>query len=289
MHVKISHRFVYTYTKPVQLGPHRLCLMPRSIGFQKLIQHKISFNPEPCHQFELIAAGGDQILRARFVGSTDRFEIISEAELITSSPPLLSLCLDEQEPRLPYPIGRLNADLLSNLQGWLPNGQHDPAAIALAQEAIIGSDQHCLTFLQQLLEMIQERVNYTQRHHGPPWPAGRTLRERVGSCRDLAVLMIECCRCIGLPARFVSGYHLVEPKPDRYDLHAWAEVYLPGTGWRGFDPSGAGAVDERYVALASSSNPELTAAVSGSFSGPPGVVSEFSWQIEAAELSLNQQ
>ena len=289
MHVKISHRFVYTYTKPVQLGPHRLCLMPRSIGFQKLIQHKISFNPEPCHQFELIAAGGDQILRARFVGSTDRFEIISEAELITSPPPLLSLCLDEQEPRLPYPIGRLNADLLSNLQGWLPNGQHDPAAIALAQEAIIGSDQHCLTFLQQLLEMIQERVNYTQRHHGPPWPAGRTLRERVGSCRDLAVLMIECCRCIGLPARFVSGYHLVEPKPDRYDLHAWAEVYLPGTGWRGFDPSGAGAVDERYVALASSSNPELTAAVSGSFSGPPGVVSEFSWQIEAAELSLNQQ
>ena len=289
MHVKISHRFVYSYSKPVQLGPHRLCLMPRSIGFQKLIQHKIGFNPEPCHQFELIAAGGDQILRARFVGSTDRFEIISEAELITSPPPLLSLCLDEQEPRLPYPIGRLNADLLSNLQGWLPNGQHDPAAIALAQEAIIGSDQHCLTFLQQLLEMIQERVNYTQRHHGPPWPAGRTLRERVGSCRDLAVLMIECCRCIGLPARFVSGYHLVEPKPDRYDLHAWAEVYLPGAGWRGFDPSGIGAVDERYIPLASSSNPELTAAVSGSFSGPPGVVSEFSWQIEAAELSLNQQ
>ena len=288
MHVKISHRFVYTYTKPVQLGPHRRCLMPRSIGFQKLIQHKISFNPEPCHQFELIAAGGDQILRARFVGSTDRFEIISEAELITSPPPLLSLCLDEQEPRLPYPIGRLNADLLSNLQGWLPNGQHDPAAVALAQEAIIGSNQHCLTFLQQLLEMIQERVNYTQRHHGPPWPAGRTLRERVGSCRDLAVLMIECCRCIGLPARFVSGYHLVEPKPDRYDLHAWAEVYLPGAGWRGFDPSGIGAVDERYIPLASSSNPELTAAVSGSFSGPPGVVSEFSWQIEAAELSLKQ-
>jgi transglutaminase-like putative cysteine protease len=262
--------------------------MPRSIGFQKLIQHKISFNPEPCHQFELLAAGGDQILRARFVGSTDRFEIISEAELITSPPPLLSLCLDEQEPRLPYPIGRLNADLLSNLQGWLPNGQHDPAAVALAQEAIIGSDQHCLTFLQQLLEMIQERVNYTQRHHGPPWPAGRTLRERVGSCRDLAVLMIECCRCIGLPARFVSGYHLVEPKPNRYDLHAWAEVYLPGAGWRGFDPSGIGAVDERYIPLASSSNPELTAAVSGSFSGPPGVVSEFSWQIEAAELSLKQ-
>ena len=171
-----------------------------------------------------------------------------------------------------------------HLQGWLPNGQHDPLAIALAQEALIGSDNHCLRFLQQLIEIIQERVSYTQRNHGPAWSAGRTLRERVGSCRDLAVVMIECCRCIGLPARFVSGYHLAIPKPDRYDLHAWAEVYLPGAGWRGFDPSGQGAIDERYVPLVSSSKPELTAAIYGSFSGPANTQSELSWSIEATEL-----
>jgi transglutaminase-like putative cysteine protease len=87
---------------------------------------------------------------------------------------------------------------------------------------------------------------------GPAWPAGRTLKERVGSCRDLAMLMVESCRCVGLPARFVSGYHLVDPKPERYDLHAWAEVYLPGAGWRGFDPSGMGVIDDRYIPLATS-------------------------------------
>jgi transglutaminase-like putative cysteine protease len=119
---------------------------------------------------------------------------------------------------------------------------------------------------------------------GPAWPAGRTLKERVGSCRDLAMLMIECCRSVGLPARFVSGYHLVEPKPERYDLHAWTEVYLQGAGWRGFDPSGKGAVDDRYIPVASSSKSDLTAAVSGSFSGPPGVKSELDWQIEAEIL-----
>jgi transglutaminase-like putative cysteine protease len=128
-------------------------------------------------------------------------------------------------------------------------------------------------------------VKYTQRHVGPAWPAGRTLKERVGSCRDLAMLMIESCRSLGLPARFVSGYHLVDPAPERYDLHAWAEVYLQGAGWRGFDPSGKGAVDDRYIPVATSSRSDLTAAVSGTFSGPPGVESKLDWSISAEILS----
>jgi len=210
--------------------------------------------------------------------------VTATSEVETFTPPLIEACLDEEMAQLPVAIGRLNPDLLSNLQGWLPNGQHDAAAVDVAQEALMGSDGRSLTFLQQLVEIIQDRVKYTQRHVGPAWPAGRTLKERVGSCRDLAMLMIECCRSVGLPARFVSGYHLVEPKPERYDLHAWTEVYLQGAGWRGFDPSGKGAVDDRYIPVASSSKSDLTAAVSGSFSGPPGVKSELDWQIEAEIL-----
>ena len=94
------------------------------------------------------------------------------------------------------------------------------------------------------------------------------------------MLMVACCRVVGLPARFVSGYQLQQPPPKEYDLHAWAEVYLPGAGWRGFDPSAGKEVTERYVVLATSSKPELTAAVSGSFSGPPGTASELNWQIQ---------
>ena len=148
----------------------------------------------------------------------------------------------------------------------------------------MGSNQSALLFLPQLVEIIQDRVKYTQRHVGPAWPAGRTLKERVGSCRDLAMLMIETCRCVGLPARFVSGYHLVEPKPKLYDLHAWAEIYLPGAGWRGFDPSGKGEIDDRYIVLATSSKPALTAAVNGSFSSPDPVESVMNWRIEAEIL-----
>ena len=285
MRARLIHRFDYRYTKPVLLGPHRFCLRPRPHGFQRLIDFRLEVSPDPSQLYELMAAGGDTITRARFLGETDRLTVIATSEVETFSPPLLEACLDEQMAQLPVQIGKLNPDLLSNLQGWLPNGQHDGAAVDVAQEALMGSDGRSLNFLQQLVEVIQDRVKYTQRHVGPAWPAGRTLKERVGSCRDLAMLMIECCRSVGLPARFVSGYHLVEPKPERYDLHAWTEVYLQGAGWRGFDASGKGAVDERYIPIATSSKSDLTAAITGSFSGPPGVENTFEWSIEAEVLS----
>tara|TARA_B100000459_G_C8405030_1_gene126384 strand:- start:108 stop:449 length:342 start_codon:yes stop_codon:yes gene_type:complete len=97
------------------------------------------------------------------------------------------------------------------------------------------------------------------------------------------MLMVVCCRVVGLPARFVSGYQLQQPAPEQYDLHAWAEIYLPGAGWRGFDPSAGGEINERYVVLATSSKPELTAAVSGSFTGPPGTSSDLNWSIGVNE------
>ncbi|QVV67201.1 transglutaminase family protein [Synechococcus sp. LA31] len=285
MRARLIHRFDYRYSKPVLLGPHRFCLRPRPHGFQRLIDYSLEISPDPSQLYELMAAGGDTITRARFLGESDHLTVVATSEVETFTPPLLEACLDEQMAQLPVQIGKLNPDLLSNLQGWLPNGQHDAAAVDLAQEALMGSDGRSLNFLQQLVEVIQDRVKYTQRHVGPAWPAGRTLKERVGSCRDLAMLMIECCRSVGLPARFVSGYHLVEPKPERYDLHAWAEVYLQGAGWRGFDPSGQGAVNDRYLPVATSSRSDLTAAVSGTFSGPPGVGSELEWEISAEILS----
>ena len=285
MRARILHTLSYRYSAPVLLGPHRFCLQPRGHGFQRLLSFRCLITPEPAQLYALVAASGDEILRARFEGSCETFEVQAISEVETLPAPPLETCLAEREPQLPYPVGHLNGDLMGALEGWLPNGQHDPAAVDLAQEALMGSNQRALFFLNQLVEIIQDRVKYTQRHVGPAWPAGRTLKERVGSCRDLAMLMIETCRCVGLPARFVSGYHLVEPKPKLYDLHAWAEVYLPGAGWRGFDPSGSGRIDDRYIVLATSSKATLTAAVNGTFSGPEMVESELAWRIEPEILA----
>ena len=287
MRARILHRLTYQYAAAVSLGEHRLCLKPRAQGFQTLIEHQLSVTPEPHQRRELLAASGDEIQRLLFLGRTDQLHFEACSLVETRPAPALEACFNGLEPPLPYPRGQLNVDLQGALESWLPNGQHEPSVIDLTQEALMGSNQQTLAFLKQLMALIQERVKYTQRHVGPAWPAGRTLRERIGSCRDLAMLMVACCRVVGLPARFVSGYQLLEPAPDQYDLHAWAEIYLPGAGWRGFDPSAGGEVTPRYVVLATSSKPELTAAVSGSFSGPPGTPSELSWSISVEESMVS--
>ena len=257
MRAFIVHRLTYLYDAPVSLGEHRLCLKPRGQGFQTLLEHQLNVLPTPHQSRELLSASGDEIQRLTFLGSTEQLCFEARSSVQTRPAPPLAQCFNGLEPSLPYPRGQLNRDLQGALESWLPNGQHEPSAIDLTQEALMGSNQQTLAFLNQLIDLIRERVKYTQRHVGPAWPAGRTLRERIGSCRDLAMLMVTCCRVVGLPARFVSGYQLQEPAPEQYDLHAWAEVYLPGAGWRGFDPSAGHEVNERYVVLATSSKPEL--------------------------------
>ena len=91
MRVRIRHQLSYSYEHPVQLGPHRICLQPRPLGFQALRSHNLRFNPEPCHRFSLLCASGDQIEKVRFVGNTDRLDVIAESEVITTEPPLLHL------------------------------------------------------------------------------------------------------------------------------------------------------------------------------------------------------
>ena len=103
--------------------------------------------------------------------------------------------------------------------------------------------------------------------------------------RDLAMLMVEACRSVGIPSRFVSGYHFEDPLPNELDLHAWAELYIPGAGWRGFDPSGKGLIDERYLTLVSSSKSNLTAVITGNFRGRTNLKNNLSWEIKPLQIN----
>jgi transglutaminase-like putative cysteine protease len=284
MKIKYIHNLEYSYEESVQLGEHRLCIKPRSHGFQRLINFNLNISPNPKILYPLLAASGEEINRITFEGYTDSLSIKAISEVETLKHPCILDGIKERDLTLPFCRSIINRDLQGALEGWMPNGQHDPSAVELAQESLAGSSNNALSFTFQLIEIIQDRVKYTKRHTGPAWPASRTLRERVGSCRDLAMLMVESCRSVGIPSRFVSGYHFEDPLPKEFELHAWAELYIPGAGWRGFDPSGKGLIDERYLTLVSSSKSNLTAVITGNFRGKTNLKNNLTWEIKPLEI-----
>ena len=276
----IIHKLAYTYESNVSLNSHLICLKPRSNCFQKLYKFEIKILPDSHSIFPLISANGDDIYKVSFTEPTKSLIIRAESEIEIKNHPDIYQLKNEHDLSLPLHIDSINSSLNGFVQGWFANGQHDPAAIKIAQEALGGIENNVLEFLYRLIELIKERVKYTPRHLGPAWPSGRTLSERVGSCRDLAILLMETCRSVGIPSRFVSGYQFMDQTPEKYELHAWTEIFIPGFGWRGFDPSGCGLINNKYIALASASNSDFVAPVRGSFVGIPNLKSELEWDIQ---------
>ena len=157
---------------------------------------------------------------------------------------------------------------------------HADAAIDdLMRELIAETGGMTTAFLRALAARIARDVKQVVRVYGEPLPPAETLSKGEAACRDTAVLFMEVARAAGLAARFVSGYAYDTLDPSRRELHAWAEVYLPGAGWRGFDPSVGLAVSNRHVAVAASPTPNYAAPTSGTFTAPP-VDSTLTYRVE---------
>jgi transglutaminase-like putative cysteine protease len=126
------------------------------------------------------------------------------------------------------------------------------------------------SLLKKLNLHIYETFKYTRRDEYGVQRPSKTLDKNSGSCRDFATLFIEACRSWGLAARFVSGYMLCEATEAGHgSTHAWAEVYLPGAGWKGFDPTSGCVAGSQHVVVAVSRHPEAATPISGSFIGIP--------------------
>ena len=267
MRYHIVHTTTYTYDRPVSLQPHVLRLRPRCDGCQTLRSFSLEIIPEPAGVYQIIDLEGNAVVRAWFRESTDQlhFKVTSDVETYRTNP--FDFLLEPWATKLPldYP-----ASLLFQLQPYFQRdglpATVDPVAAQLAQEVyqVVGGD--VIAFLSELNQRIHKTCEYTIRETGDPLPAGLTWTQKLGSCRDLSVVFIEACRALGLAARFVSGYQEGDPNQER-DLHAWAEVYLPGAGWRGYDPTNGIAVADRHVTLVASPLPRYAAPVSGNFRG----------------------
>ncbi len=279
MRYRIRHDLTYTYTQPVQLSPQTLRLRPRDDATQTVQEYRLSLEPVPLRSYENVAIDGSTETQVLFDGPLTAWQIHMETVVMTHRQNPFDFLLEPWAVYLPIHYPHF---LFQELQPyWQPVS--DPVAVAFAQEVWEAGEGQVLAFLSRLNQRIYQECTHFIRPTGAAWPAGITWSKKQGACRDLTVLFMTVCRAMGLAARFVSGYHEGDPHWQHRHLHAWAEVYLPGGGWRGYDPTHGLAVNDRYVALTARPQPQDTAPVTGQMI-TPGVTSALDYTIEITEL-----
>jgi transglutaminase-like putative cysteine protease len=278
----IRHQTIYTYCQPISLAPHTLRFQPRSDGGQLLRSFELLVTPEPAVLTYTLDAEGNTVARAWFSGQHQRVTVTSRAAVETTRTNPFDYLLETGATRLPLAYSDALRKRLALALERPPRAEHEGAGGDEVHQfaAELNADADGVVgFLDRLRRELHASCDVVRREEGPPLAPAETLRTRRGACRDLAVLFIDACRAMGLATRFVSGYQepgvhpgessRASPEPEQLerDLHAWAEVFLPGGGWRGYDPTHGLAVADRHVAVAAAADPADAAPVTGAFHG----------------------
>ncbi|MEL6384711.1 MAG: transglutaminase family protein [Cyanobacteria bacterium J06626_18] len=285
MRYQISHTTCYSYSQAVFLGSHTLRLRPRSDTLQTLKQFSLTVAPVPEITSDQIDLLGNSCTEVNFLNTPlSDLKIQTHAEVETHCANPFNYLLEPWATTLPidYPNS-----VLVGLTPYLHQSLIAPIAASVtdfAQQLVYEVDGNLSHFLTLLNQRIYDRCAYVVREQGAPLPASVTWQKQQGTCRDFAVLFAEVCRSVGVAARFISGYQEGDPEQRNHDLHAWAEVYIPGGGWRGFDPTHGLAVTDRHVALAVGAYPKQAAPVTGSLREGQLVKSALKTQISVKQL-----
>lgn len=273
MRYLITHHTEYHYQESVTLQPHLVRLRPRMDGHQQVHSVQLTVQPAPQQQSHLVDLDGNTLIKLWFDRQPTNslsIQVDSDIETLCTNP--FNYLLEPWALHLPfdYPTSlrlQLQPYLLGQISGTVAL---DPIATQLAQEIWLAVNGHPTSFLSELNARIYKECQYQLRETGAPLPPSMTWLHKTGTCRDFAVLFIEVCRAAGLAARFVSGYQEGDLDSTDRHLHAWAEVYLPGAGWRGYDPTHGLAVSDRHMALVASAASRYAAPIEGAVN--PGQV-----------------
>jgi transglutaminase-like putative cysteine protease len=277
MYFAARHITRYRYSTPVSCQPLTVRLKPRTDFRQRLVRFSIDIEPSPKALFSEIDLEGNEATTAWFDGATESLTITTSFEAETADVNPFQFLLRPDAIRLPLvPL----AEEEPYFELYARSRSRSPQAEDCAHELARDADYETVKFVCDLNSWIHGQHEKIVRREGPAWSPRETLREGRGSCRDLAVLLIECCRAMNIPSRFVSGYGLRLDQSEDHELHAWAEVYLPGAGWRAFDPSLGLVITDRHITVAVGATPDSAAPTSGTFRG--NAKSSLEAQIEIA-------
>ncbi|MDB5868188.1 MAG: transglutaminase, N-terminal domain protein, partial [Polaromonas sp.] len=273
--VALHHKTSYHYDRLVALSPHEVRLRPAPHARTPILSYSLSVQPEQHFINWQQDPYGNYIGRFVFPEKADRLEFTVDliADMTVINP--FDFFVEKYAEFFPfsYPVqlgAELGAYLKSDAPGPLLTEWVEAARRDILAEKMVTND-----FLVAINQRLQGDIAYLLRMEPGVQTPEDTLAKRSGSCRDSGWLLVQILRELGLAARFVSGY-LIQLRPDQEsldgpsgtavdftDLHAWTEVYIPGAGWIGLDPTSGMLASEGHIPLACTALPSSAAPVSG--------------------------
>ncbi|EFQ83162.1 transglutaminase-like protein [Aeromicrobium marinum DSM 15272] len=282
--VSLEHRTTYRFDRPVRLGPHVVRLRPAPHARTPIEAYSLDVQPADHFLNWQQDPFGNWMARLVFPEPVSTLDITVGlvADLMVINP--FDFFIEEYAERFPFAYEpQLAADLAPYLRPVTEAGTDGPGPVVtswLAGLPEVGDEGlEMVPFLVQVNEAVHRDVAYSVRMEAGVQSPDETLTRRIGSCRDSAWLLVSVLRQYGLAARFVSGY-LVQLATDPLvaaqaldgptgatedftDLHAWAEVYVPGAGWIGLDPTSALFAGEGHIPLSATPHPASAAPIEG--------------------------